>query len=834
MKKRLLSMLMAVLMIVSLVPAVSAAGTTEYDPADYVVINIKADAAAKQPGIHAVIDKGTAQLVKDEYKITPFVAKYADQCKECTNVKVWQQDETCVNPGLVVYYCGTCGKEIAALGASGHQVLKAAGHTYTVADFKVVVEPTCEEDGWGYVVCNICGEPEFVGANTAANLLTKGKMSDAVYAAAQQDVAALYARFGHDSKNAVVVTEDLYKEGAKTPYAKAAKDPTHIETVQAYGRTNTVCVDKNGSFVKWSEDGVANGTVIVPTGAGWTADTVCPSCGEMIGPGIALDGLNTKHNMKLIKAGYLPENKEVAEDVYENVDGVTDYWYCTDCKAYFGGTVIPYVSFYNYSAAPAIGTTKVYEKESDVYVISGNQMTAATGNAAAKPAKAATCCAEGYTGDTITYTLTGYDDDNNALGVWVVTARGEATKKLAHNYAAVESVAATCTKAGHEYKNVYKCTNVVGVDADGKDDICKETKKDVVFTDKVIPATGHVNVTEKVLVEATCKHGGLNATVCADCGTYVTWTELTTANAGEKPDGAVSEVYAVYNTAAAKCVAAEELANVVEATCTEPGYTGDKVCKWCGDVLAKGEATEALGHTEEAVEAVAATCTEAGLTAGTKCSVCGEVITAQTEVPALGHKFENGACTVCEAADPDYVAPVAPEFTDAKEISEWAGDAVAWAVANDIIKGRTDGSFDPKANVTRADLVVMLWRQAGEPESTAKVEFTDAADIPEYAVKAIAWAVEKGIVSGYEDNSFKPAADVTRAELVKMLYVMVGTKVETAATFSDVVAGEWYVDAINWAAAEKVTSGRTDGTFGVADNATREEAVTFLFNALAK
>lgn len=252
----------------------------------------------------------------------------------------------------------------------------------------------------------------------------------------------------------------------------------------------------------------------------------------------------------------------------------------------------------------------------------------------------------------------------------------------------------------------------------------------------------------------------------------------------------------------------------------------------------KGRSTEALGHTEEAVEAVAATCTEAGLTAGTKCSVCGEVIVAQEEVPALGHKFENGFCTVCEAADPDYVAPVepvAPEFTDVDAISEWAGEAVAWAAANGVVNGRDDGSFDPQADVTRAEVAVMLYRLAGEPEvADTALAFADAADIPDWAVKAVAWAVSEGVVNGYTDNTFKANANITRAEFVQMLFNMKGAKVESVATFSDVAAGEWYVDAINWAVENDVTEGMGDGSFGVAANCSREQAVTFLFRLFAE
>lgn len=814
MKKRLLSMLMAVLMIVSLVPAVSAAGADDMKP----VIDIKADATVKQPGITVT---PTSKSMDDYLVVIKPFAKMADICEKHTPVTKELLTTTCNQAGLTVTYCSACGTDL-----NKNIVTQKLHHDCT---FTVVVAPTCDVDGWGYAVCNKCGTPAPIGASsTFTTYIEQGKVElDTTYAKRVADVEKLFKATGHEY---AVVTADIVDDDDEV-LAYAGKEATHVAMLEVY---NISYQWVDGAYISTNANGlaelVAAGKVVAVDGAGCTAGVACTKCGavQSVG-GTSIAALNTAHSayMTVLDAGKRPV--VCADGSYK--DGVTATYFCSKCNKTFGGEVLSAVKWLNLveTVDAKIGDVKIYEGETVYKLNAAGTAVEVIPAADLHKAVAPTCQRAGNTGDVIVYTASGVADKDTGKvpAVWMLKENGKELEQLDHHYVAKADEDATCTEDGVHYVGVYECDNVIGKNADGTDKLCGDLKYDIVNNGQnYIVAKGHV-AKEVVLVEATCQHMGLNVVQCTVCGDYLQCTyPYDTAVPGSVPAYRVDKVE--------KCVAAEELANVVEATCTEPGYTGDKVCKWCGDVLVKGEATEALGHTEEAVEAVAATCTESGLTAGTKCSVCGEVITAQTEVPALGHKFENGACTVCEAADPDYVAPVAPEFTDAKEISEWAGDAVAWAVANDIIKGRTDGSFDPKANVTRADLVVMLWRQAGEPESTAKVEFTDAADIPEYAVKAIAWAVEKGIVSGYEDNSFKPAADVTRAELVKMLYVMVGTKVETAATFSDVVAGEWYVDAINWAAAEKVTSGRTDGTFGVADNATREEAVTFLFNALAK
>ncbi len=106
-----------------------------------------------------------------------------------------------------------------------------------------------------------------------------------------------------------------------------------------------------------------------------------------------------------------------------------------------------------------------------------------------------------------------------------------------------------------------------------------------------------------------------------------------------------------------------ELRNAKEATCTEPGYTGDTYCKDCGEIIASGKVIPAKGHTEVIDAAVAATCEEPGKTEGKHCSVCNEVIVKQEVIPAKGHtevidpavpatceepgKTEGKHCSVC-------------------------------------------------------------------------------------------------------------------------------------------------------------------------------------------
>ena len=85
-----------------------------------------------------------------------------------------------------------------------------------------------------------------------------------------------------------------------------------------------------------------------------------------------------------------------------------------------------------------------------------------------------------------------------------------------------------------------------------------------------------------------------------------------------------------------------EIRNAKDATCTEPGYTGDTYCKDCGEKIGTGTAIPAKGHTEVIDAAVAATCEKTGLTQGKHCSVCNTVLVKQEVTPAKEHQWNAG------------------------------------------------------------------------------------------------------------------------------------------------------------------------------------------------
>ena len=108
-------------------------------------------------------------------------------------------------------------------------------------------------------------------------------------------------------------------------------------------------------------------------------------------------------------------------------------------------------------------------------------------------------------------------------------------------------------------------------------------------------------------------------------------------------------------------------------------------------------------------------------------------------------------------------------FTDVPD-GKWYAPAVAWAAANGIVSGYGSGLFGPDDNITREQLATMLWRYAGSPAATEReLRFTDADKAGGYALEALGWAVENGVLNGYGDGRLDPGGLATRAQAAQML-----------------------------------------------------------------
>ena len=108
-------------------------------------------------------------------------------------------------------------------------------------------------------------------------------------------------------------------------------------------------------------------------------------------------------------------------------------------------------------------------------------------------------------------------------------------------------------------------------------------------------------------------------------------------------------------------------------------------------------------------------------------------------------------------------------FTDVTS-DAWNSEAVAWAAARGIVSGYGNGLFGPNDHITREQLAVMLWRYAGEPAATSKeLHFNDVDEVSAYALDALCWATENGIINGKGGCILDPRGQATRAQVAQML-----------------------------------------------------------------
>lgn len=100
---------------------------------------------------------------------------------------------------------------------------------------------------------------------------------------------------------------------------------------------------------------------------------------------------------------------------------------------------------------------------------------------------------------------------------------------------------------------------------------------------------------------------------------------------------------------------------------------------------------------------------------------------------------------------------------------EWYWPAITWGGRNKVLWGYGDGNYGPEDPITREQLATLLWRYAGQPETSAQLSFTDAAQTSDYAKQALAWASQHGVITGYPDGTFQPQGYTSRAEAAQMI-----------------------------------------------------------------
>ena len=179
--------------------------------------------------------------------------------------------------------------------------------------------------------------------------------------------------------------------------------------------------------------------------------------------------------------------------------------------------------------------------------------------------------------------------------------------------------------------------------------------------------------------------------------------------------------------------------------------------------------------------------------------------------------------------EPIKETPPAPlPFTDVP-IGAWYYEAVMAAYEAGIVAGMTKDTFAPGGTATRAQVVAMIHRMAGEPAAKTVAGFEDLTQ--DYYKAAVNWAAEEGIVSGFSEKKFAPNNAITREQLVAILYRIEGEP-ETESTLEGYTDADsvqsWARDAMAWATEQGVVSGYGDATLRPQNKATRAEVCSFL------
>lgn len=179
------------------------------------------------------------------------------------------------------------------------------------------------------------------------------------------------------------------------------------------------------------------------------------------------------------------------------------------------------------------------------------------------------------------------------------------------------------------------------------------------------------------------------------------------------------------------------------------------------------------------------------------------------------------------AEDPDWEPAPEMPFTDVNE-GDWFYDVVLYAYDNGLMTGVSATEFAPNQTTTRGMIVSMLARLEGVT-SAESAGFTDVAESDWYAT-AVNWAASVGVVNGYEDDTFRPNAPITREQMAAILYNYAdykGYDVSARADLSDYAdaadVSSWAEDVLAWANAEGLINGMTATTIDPQGATTRAQ-----------
>ena len=179
------------------------------------------------------------------------------------------------------------------------------------------------------------------------------------------------------------------------------------------------------------------------------------------------------------------------------------------------------------------------------------------------------------------------------------------------------------------------------------------------------------------------------------------------------------------------------------------------------------------------------------------------------------------------------------KFTDvtASNVGSWAADSIDFCADNDLVNGKSTYSFAPKDNLTRGQLVAILYRAAGSPSVTGTTNPFNDVKTGDYYYNAVLWAYKNDVVNGTGAGKFSPNANVTREQIAAILYRFMGSPAATGSLsgYTDrSKISSWATTAMQWAIGKGYITGTSSTTLDPLGQATRAQAAVMLHRFLTK
>ena len=258
--------------------------------------------------------------------------------------------------------------------------------------------------------------------------------------------------------------------------------------------------------------------------------------------------------------------------------------------------------------------------------------------------------------------------------------------------------------------------------------------------------------------------------------------------------------------------------------------------------LGSQAAAATLANASVLIDGAAASCPAGSVRAAVAVNAADDLtawsLADDGSISAVGGAYDAGQQTYAFDVVNGVTAIARFPFTDVVA-GTWYYGAAAYAYNNRLFAGMTPTTFAPNATMTRAMLVSVLWRLAGEPAPKAPNTFVDVPDGAWYT-DAVTWAAENGVVSGIGGSRFDPSGFVTREQTAEILYNYAHSKGYDVSARADLTAfpdagsvSGWAEEALSWANAAGLINGTVRDGQTILDpqgSASRAQVAMILMN----